>query len=366
MRIVLYSRVFPPQTGGMERFAFDLAHWLATQGHAVVVLGPPKAEGAPDGSLPFEVCRGPKNSTMLAHLRAADVVHLNGLTLRGEAATLVGLRRPCITHHGYQAICGSGLAWSPRGPCTASATQPGVCLACPAGQPSGALRVQTHRAGARIAATNVCISQYQQRRLGLANARVILDPVGDHAFENAELGGGQDGLLAFAGRLVEEKGLDLLLRALVAVPGARLEVGGDGPMRARWEALSLELNLQTRVRFLGALPFDGVVDLYRRAALICVPSVWDEPFGYAAAEAMAMGRPVVATPRGALVELLEDGRGFVSEFCTPEALSITLAQALSNAEGRRAAGQAARRYAQDNLQMDVVGERYLAAYRASM
>ena len=61
--------------------------------------------------------------------------------------------------------------------------------------------------------------------------------------------------------------------------------------------------------------------LYADAAVVCVPSAWQEPFGYAAAEAMAMGRAVVATPSGALRELLGDGRGFVAAAPTSDALA---------------------------------------------
>ena len=78
-------------------------------------------------------------------------------------------------------------------------------------------------------------------------------------------------------------------------------------------------------------------ELYADAAVVCVPSAWQEPFGYAAAEAMAMGRAVVATPSGALPELLADGRGFVAaELSTREALAGHCDEALEDGGRRRA------------------------------
>src|SRR5205823_5351870 len=147
-----------------------------------------------------------------------------------------------------------------------------------------------------------------------------------------------DSMVAFAGRLVAEKGFDLLLRALKLTPGARVEVAGDGPLRVEWERLAETLELRGRATFHGTLTPNGVAELYSRAALVCVPSLCDEAFGYAAAEAMALGNAVVATPRGAFRELLSDGRGFLATDCTPAALAASLRYVLENHEAREQAG----------------------------
>jgi glycosyltransferase involved in cell wall biosynthesis len=169
-------------------------------------------------------------------------------------------------------------------------------------------------------------------------------------------------VIAFAGRLVAEKGLDLLIRALAYLPSARLEVAGDGPLRESLETLAKDLGVSSRISFVGAIPFEGVAELYARAAVVCVPSAWHEPFGYSAAEATAMERPVVATPNGALLELLRDGRGFVAEQATPEALASALSSALRNPTARGLAAARARAFAIAELTLDVLGPRYLQCY----
>ena len=103
----------------------------------------------------------------------------------------------------------------------------------------------------------------------------------------------------FAGRLSKEKGVDLLLKAVAKIPWAQLEIAGDGPLRASLEGLARSLGIENRVRFHGWLSLDKIGNLHQRAAAVCVPSLWPEPFGYVAAEAMAAARPVVAADGGA-------------------------------------------------------------------
>lgn len=363
MRIALYTRVFPPSRGGMERFAEELAGWLHRQGHRVTVLTrTPAGAGGPEEPRPYSVVRRPPGPMLIRHLRRAHVVHVSGLSVRGVAASLAAGRRPVVTHHGYQAVCPTGLALTEgNAPCTAGI---GPCETCPGSGVGGRVEVPLHRLAARAAAANVTISQHLDARVSLPGSRIVYDPVPDRAFDAP--GNGEqvaDRLIAFAGRLVEEKGLDLLLEALPVLSEVRLEVAGDGPMRETWETLSQRLGVGDRIAFHGHVPFQQVAEMYSRATVVCVPSRWNEPFGYAVAEAMALGRPVVATPRGAFPELLADRRGFVADKATPSALADALERALGDHEERRSAARCARAFAEDHLSSDKVGDRYLKIYR---
>jgi len=146
------------------------------------------------------------------------------------------------------------------------------------------------------------------------------------------------------------------------LPDVRLEVAGDGPLRAAYERCVEEAGIANRVRFLNALPLRGLADLLCRAAVVCVPSLLGEPFGYAVAEAMAMGRPVVTTPKGAFPELLEGGRGFLAADSSPESLAAALQIALDNPARRAQAGATARDFAMQHLSIDALGPRYEALY----
>lgn len=363
MRVALYTRVFPPSKGGMERFAEDLAGWLEEQGHRVTVLTrTPAANEIRDEELPYSVFRRPSGPTLLRQLRRAEVVHVSGLSVRGVAVSVAAGRRPVLTHHGHQAVCPTGLALTEHSrPCTAEI---GPCEMCPESGVGGHIDVSLHRLAARAAAANVTISRYLNSKVSLADSRVVYDPVADQAFDVPDVDEERGNVrVAFAGRLVEEKGLDLLLHALGYFPDVRLEVAGDGPMRERWEILAGNLGVGDRVTFHGHVPFQRVAEIYCRAAVVCVPSRWNEPFGYAVAEGMALGRPVVATPRGSLPELLAEGRGFVADDATPSALTAALERALGKENRRRRAARRARAFAERRLSIDAVGPRYLEIYR---
>jgi glycosyltransferase involved in cell wall biosynthesis len=193
----------------------------------------------------------------------------------------------------------------------------------------------------------------------------IYNPVANRAFQ-AQLGNRQqDDMVVFAGRLVAEKGLDVLLHAVAKLPGVRLRIAGEGSMKSAWRGLAKQIGLGNRAEFLGAKSFAELIELYAEAAVVCVPTLSPESFGYTAAEAMAMGRAVVTTPSGALPELLADGRGFVALSPTPEALAKALYEALENVNRRKAAERKAREFAQENLSMECVGPKYEAVYRAA-
>ena len=121
--------------------------------------------------------------------------------------------------------------------------------------------------------------------------------------------------------------------------------------------------VSNRVELVGTNCIDRVVELYASAAVACVPSLWQEPFGYAAAEPMAAGRAVVATPSGALPELLAEGRGFVAAGFTPNDLALALRAALEDPAGRAETENHASVFAKSCFDPNVVAGQYLKAYQ---
>jgi glycosyltransferase involved in cell wall biosynthesis len=361
MRVALYTRTFSPAIGGMERFAHNLANWLVEHDHEVVIITHTTLDGGFRRDVGFRVLRGGSNRSIFRALRWADAVHVNGLSARGVSMALEAGHRPVVTHQGHQAICPTGLAWSLDGGCSAGPV-PGPCSVCPRQKARGKVDVSAHRLISMVARRNVCVSTYLQRRLGLRKSVAIYNPVSGDAFEYADATSAQDGLVSFAGRLVAEKGLDILLRAMTSLPDSRLEIAGDGPMRQAWERLTEHLGIKSRVRFLGQLATERVRQLHLRARVVCVPTICNEAFGYAAAEAMALGKPVVATPRGALPELLVGGRGLVAEGVGPEALTAALKVALADDRLRVWTGARARSFAATELSIDALAPRYVKIY----
>jgi len=126
--------------------------------------------------------------------------------------------------------------------------------------------------------------------------------------------------------------------------------------------LVAELGLETRVRFLGNLPLELVTDLYRRATVVCVPSIWHEPFGYAAAEALALGRALVASDRGAFPELVGRTRGWLCRAEDPSDWANTLRTVLEDDDERARRCREAVHFVATDLDPLPVARRYAALY----
>ena len=118
------------------------------------------------------------------------------------------------------------------------------------------------------------------------------------------------GYALFVGRMNREKGADLAI-AIARRAGLRLVMAG--PLAPReWDPDFFEREIQSqidgdRVIYLGELGPADLDCVYRGAVCLLMPIQWEEPFGLVAVEAMARGVPAVATPRGAMPELVEEG-----------------------------------------------------------
>jgi glycosyltransferase involved in cell wall biosynthesis len=151
----------------------------------------------------------------------------------------------------------------------------------------------------------------------------------------------------YAGRLSEEKGV---LELLAATEGMRRVVVGDGPLRDRVPDA------------LGFVPPAELGPYYDRAAVVCVPSR-REGHGMVAREAMAHGRPVVATAAGGLVEAVADGEtGFLVEPGDIAGLRAALERLLADSGLRRRLGGAARKRAAERFSWDTYVAAALAVY----
>jgi glycosyltransferase involved in cell wall biosynthesis len=145
--------------------------------------------------------------------------------------------------------------------------------------------------------------------------------------------------LLFVGRLVQRKGVDVLLHALASVPDVVLLVAGDGAMRTEWEALAVRLGVGARTRFLGEL--QDVLPCYRAADVFAFPSRL-EGLPNALLEAMACGLPAVATRIGGCADVIGDGCGVLVERDDAAGLAAAIARLAGNPCERARLGAAAR------------------------
>ena len=173
----------------------------------------------------------------------------------------------------------------------------------------------------------------------------------------------------FAGRLVAEKGVDVLLRAFALVrrgiPSAELWIAGEGSERPRLERLIEELKLRDSVSMLGFLPRNEVERRFAQAWVQLVPGRWEEPFGMVIAEAMMRGTAVVASALGGALDLVEHN---ISGLLVPPgdvvALSNALATVLADSGTALRMGQAGRTRALRDLTEDASVGRFVALYES--
>jgi glycosyltransferase involved in cell wall biosynthesis len=155
----------------------------------------------------------------------------------------------------------------------------------------------------------------------------------------------------FVGRLSEEKGVEELLAATRGLPRV---IVGDGPLRARVPDA------------VGFVPPSALGGYYERAAVVVCPSR-REGYGVVAREAMAHGRPVVATAVGGLADAVEDGgTGLLVPPRDPAALRAALERLLADAELRRRLGAGARAAASRQFSWEVATEATVTAYRDAL
>jgi glycogen(starch) synthase len=169
------------------------------------------------------------------------------------------------------------------------------------------------------------------------------------------------------GRLTEQKGFDIAVRALRAVvnrfPNVRLTIAGDGPERHNLEQLVSELGLEQVVDFIGWVAPEQVPALLNTATVVIMPSRW-EGLPLVALEAALMARPLVVTPVEGLPEVVIHQRtGLLVEKENSEALAEAISVLLRQPEVAVALGQAARRHVQAVFSFENCVSAYEAVYR---
>lgn len=159
------------------------------------------------------------------------------------------------------------------------------------------------------------------------------------------------------GRLVRQKGFDVLLAALARLGTEidwRCEIAGDGVLRRRLERRAAHLGLADRVRFLGHI--EDPADFYAQQDVIISPSRY-EGFGYVLAEAALAGLPVIATAVSSNPEIVEDGRtGILVPLDDEAAIAEALLQLSSRPNRLEELGEHARLRARERFDPEQIYE----------
>ena len=228
------------------------------------------------------------------------------------------------------------------------------------------------------------LSEEMERKAGLENTEVIYNGIDTSLFKKdkfrkdaeqkrAQYGiSGEDFVIAFAGRLVEEKGIRLLVDALELIPEeyqvVLLIIGSSFFGKSRETSYIRNLKeacerSRQRILFTGYVTHSDMPLYYAMADIGCVPSLWDEPFGLTAAEQMSMELPIITTDSGAIPEIVDPSCGYV--FPRDDELSRRIASAVielkEDASRRKAMGKKARKIIEERFSRDVFCENWFNA-----
>lgn len=172
--------------------------------------------------------------------------------------------------------------------------------------------------------------------------------------------------IAFAGQLIPEKGVHLLLRAIKDLsqqntPTFHVLIAGQGPSQEEL-CRYCQLNGLTQVEFLGQI--DCVPKLYQSADIVVAPSQWEEAFGFSIAEAMSSGACMVASSAGGIPEVIgTDGTaGLIFEKSNAAALARILRELIHDPQRRMAIGNAAHKRATELFPLSRMVDEYAEVF----
>jgi len=198
---------------------------------------------------------------------------------------------------------------------------------------------------------------------GIDTGRFRPGPVDPHEWADAAAP-----LLVVARRLTPRTGVAELVEAMPAVlasrPGARLAILGDGGQRDVVAARIRALGLGDSVRMLGRVSDDELVQWYRRATLVVMPTQELEGFGLTTAEAMACGTPVVATPVGANPEVVAYlDASLLATGAAPADIAAVVVEVSGDDQRLARLGARARDAVHPHMSWAAIADRHLELYR---
>jgi len=275
VKILLSSHAFYPDIGGIETASELLAAEFVRLGHEVRIIT--QTSGADREGWGFEVLRKPGARALLQAVRWCDVFFHNNISLQ-TLWPLLFVRRPwVVTHQTWISRLDRTLDW----------------------------RDHLKRFLLR-GATNISISRAVAESLPVASDLVpnpyrddLFYPMPDVAWESD---------IVFLGRLVSDKGADLLIESVKLLRDGGLTAGltvvGSGPEEGALKALAQTLGVAPQIHFVGPKSGVELARILNAHRVMAVPSRWAEPFGIVALEGIACGCVVVGSQEGGLPDAI--------------------------------------------------------------
>lgn len=277
MKILFFSPFFYPKTGGLETVALYMAKGLHELGHDVQLINYTNLNAEKELNVQFCIIRNPSSFTFLKHFLRCDVFIHHNVSLKGIWPLLLFPKKKwMVLHH---------LTYYNHDKIT--------------------LLENIKRQLSRFS-FNVSCSKYVNNTLP-KKGKVIYNAYDDKIFNDLQIPRIPHSIV-FVGRLVSDKGCDLLIDALELITSkqafnnVKLSIIGDGPERINLTKAITEKNLEETVSFKGILTGEALAAEINRHEIMVIPSRWKEPFGIVALEGIACGCVPIYTDEGGLIE----------------------------------------------------------------
>jgi glycogen synthase len=275
MKILVYSPSFYPNVGGLETITTNLANEFTAQGHELKLVSQTPAKDSKQFS--FEVIRQPNKKQLLELTQWCEVYFQGCVSLKGLWPLFFVNRPLVITHQTWYRRNNGTESWQDY-----------------------LKKLVTHFA------TNISISQAIAKELPVKSTIIPNSYREDMFYEMPEIQ--RDRELVFLGRLVSDKGVNILLDALAQLKSRgftpRLTIIGSGPEEINLRQQVQNLELIEQVTFAGVKLEHELTKLLNAHQIMVVPSLWDEPFGIVALEGIACGCVLVGSERGGLKDAI--------------------------------------------------------------
>lgn len=275
MKILIYSPLFYPSVGGIETIVSILAEGFVKLGHEVKLISQtPTTESK---SFPFEVIRHPKPQSFLQLVQWCEVYFQPTISLKGIWPLLIFPKPWVVSHNNWYTRPNGRIAWQDR------------------------LKQFLLRF-----ATGISVSQVIANHVSTPST-VINNPYQEDIFyEMPEVS--RDRELVFLGRLVSDKGVDLLIDAVANLKALglfpKLTIIGTGVEETRLREQVKHLEINEQVNFVGIKIGQELTKLLNAHKIMVVPSRWQEPFGIVALEGIACGCVIVGSEQGGLKDAI--------------------------------------------------------------
>jgi len=275
MKILIYSPLFYPSIGGLETVVMTLASQFASKGHDVKIVT--QTPGLDHENFLYTIIRKPKMHELFQLGVWSEIYFQPSISLKGTWPVLTLSKPWVVSHNNWYTRDNGKVGWQDY------------------------LKKFVIRF-----AKNISVSRAIADHIS-PSSRIIPNPYREDVFyERSNIERKKE--LVFLGRLVSDKGVDLLIDSVAQLKTKgltpHLTIIGIGPEEMKLKRQAENLGLNNQVDFLGVKINEELAKLLNEHKIMVIPSRWNEPFGVVALEGIACGCVVVGSNGGGLKEAI--------------------------------------------------------------